>query len=77
MKKIPRSLRIGVILGLGLLVLINMAVFIAIFRQTNCQVESTGPFIEHEFTGEKVSNGKVRNVVLKGVEYLLGPTRCR
>ena len=70
MKRVPKGLKVGVFVGLGLVVLINVAVFIAIFKQPECRVMETscGRQKQEKLDGLEA----VRSVVARGLDFLLG-----
>jgi|LakMenEpi03Aug12_release.lakeMendotaPanAssembly.Ray.scaffolds.fasta_scaffold388342_2 hypothetical protein len=71
MKSVPKSLKLGLIIGLGLVLLINIAVFIAIFRAPTCPAVSETVLIEQSGHMHRPSTS-VSNLILKGIDFLLG-----
>lgn len=71
MKSVPKSLKLGLIIGLGLVLLINIAVFVAIFRAPSCPAVSETVSMEHSGQKHRPSASK-RTLILKGIDFLLG-----
>jgi hypothetical protein len=70
MQKVPKGIKIGLLFGLGLVVLINIAVFFAIFRQPECRVMERSCVKKKE---EKlVGPGAIRGAVVRGLDFLMG-----
>jgi len=76
MQNVPKGIKIGLLFGLGLVVLINIAVFISIFRQPKCAV-----FPEKRSVGfkeEKLGRPSfVGSTVVRGLDYLMGSAPAR
>ena len=70
MKRVPKGLQVGIIVGLGLVVLINVAVFIAVFKQPGSRAMETSCDVQKQ---EKLEGIEVmRSVVARGLDFLLG-----
>jgi len=70
MKRVPKGLEVGVVVGLGLVVLINVAVFIAVFKQPGCGVMEPSCDVQKQ---EKLEGIEVmRSVIARGLDFLLG-----
>jgi hypothetical protein len=76
MRNASKGFKIGVFVGLGLLVLINMAVFAAIFRPA-CSASCNQPSAEKHVNQTNKSRTAAGTLVLKGLDFILGPASGR
>jgi hypothetical protein len=77
MRNASKGFKIGVFVGLGLLVLINMAVFAAIFRPACSASIYNQPSAEKHVNQTNKSRTAAGTLVLKGLDFILGPASGR
>jgi len=71
MENIHKGLKIGIFAGLGLLVLINIAIFSAVFIKQGQTAESEPTRVE--VSEIENGSGRIQRMVLRGIDFLFGP----